>query len=86
MVKINCKWRMLAAASVAVASLGGCNSGGGTVPPSVVPQETINFSSFAAEAFAQGANSTPVSLDLNFTFDVNDDPTAFDALIMAGTY
>ena len=86
MVKINCKWQMLAAASVAGASLVGCSSGGGTVPPLVVPPETIDFSSFVTQVFAQGANSTPVSVDLNLTFDVNDDPTAFDTLIMYGSY
>jgi hypothetical protein len=86
MDKINYKWRMLAAASLAVASLAGCSSGGGTVPPLVVPPATIDFSAFVAEAFAQSANSIPVSVDLNLNFDVNDDPTAFDTLIMAGTY
>jgi hypothetical protein len=86
MAKINCKWQILAAASVAAASLAGCNNGGGTVPPLVVPQETLDFSFFATQVFAQGANTTPVSVDVNLTYDVNDDPTAFDALIMSGTY
>jgi hypothetical protein len=87
MSKINPKWQILAAASVAVATLAGCGGGGGgTVPPLVVPQETIDFATFANEAFSQSANSIPVSVDLNFTFDVNDDPTAFDGLIMSGNF
>jgi|HubBroStandDraft_1064217.scaffolds.fasta_scaffold51946_2 hypothetical protein len=85
MAKINCKWQLLAA-SVAAASLVGCGGQGGTVPPLVVPPETLDFSTFATRVFSQSANSTPVSVDLNLTFDVNDDPTAFDALIMSGTY
>jgi hypothetical protein len=46
----------------------------------------VDFSTFAANAFAQSANSTPVSLDnVTFNYDVNDDPMAFDGLIMSGS-
>jgi hypothetical protein len=92
MININARWRISAVAFAAAASLAGCNSGnGGTVPPPIVipppPAQTVDFSAFAEKAFAANANSTPVSLDgVNFTFDVNNDPGAFDALIMSGTF
>jgi hypothetical protein len=91
MININAKWRISAAAVVAAASVAACNSGGGTVPPSTVapatPPQVTDFSVFAKQAFAANANSTPVSLDgFTFTFDVNDDPGAFDALIASGTF
>ena len=92
MININVRWRISAAAFVAAAFLAGCNSGsGGTVPPSGVapapPAQTVDFSAFAEKAFAANANSTPASLDgVAFTFDVNNDPGAFDALIMSGTF
>jgi len=91
MINTNAKWRIAAAAVVAAASVAACSNGGGTVPPSTVapvkPPQIVDFSQFAKEAFAANANSTPVSLDgFTFTFDVNDDPGAFDALIMSNTF
>jgi hypothetical protein len=91
MININAPWRILAAACVAATSLAACNSGGGTVPPVTVapppPPQSIDFSVFAKNTFAANPNFTPVSLDgVTFTFDVNNDPTAFDALIMSGTF
>jgi len=91
MININAKWRISAAALAAAASLGGCSGSGGTVPPSAVaptpPTQAVNFNAFAEQAFAANANSTPVSLDgVNFAFDMNDDPGAFDALIASGTF
>jgi hypothetical protein len=90
MININAKWRISAAAVVAVVSVAACNNGGGIVPPSTgapTPPQTNDFSVFAERAFAANANSTPVSLDgVTFTFDVNDDPGAFDALIGYGTF
>jgi len=92
MININARWRISAAAFVAAASLAGCNSGsGGIVPPSTVapppPAQSTDFSVFAEKAFAANANSTPVSLDgVTFTFDVNNDPGAFDTLIASGTF
>jgi hypothetical protein len=91
MININAKWRISAAAFVAAASMAGCNGGGGTVPPSTVapgqPSQVTDFSFFAQKTFAADANSTPVSLDgFTFTFDVNDDPGAFDSLITQGTF
>jgi predicted component of type VI protein secretion system len=91
MSNINANWRVAAAAVVAAATLAGCNGGGGTVPPSTgapsPPAQVIDFSVFAAKAFAANADSAPVGVDgVNFTFDVNNDPSAFDALIMSGTF
>jgi len=91
MININAQWRISAAAIVAAASLAGCNGSGGSVPPSSVapatPPQITDFSVFAKQAFAANANSTPVSLDgFTFTFDVNDDPGAFDALITSGMF
>jgi hypothetical protein len=91
MININAQWRLSAAAFLAAASLAGCGGSGGTVPPSTVapatPPQIVDFSVFAGQAFAANANSTPVSLDgFNFTFDVNTEPGAFDALIASGTF
>jgi hypothetical protein len=92
MINIKARWLISAAAFVAAASLAGCNSGnGGNVPPPPVmpppPAQTVDFSAFSEKAFAANANSTPVSLDgVTFTFDVNNDPGAFDTLIMSGTF
>lgn len=76
--------RLCAAALLAAASVAGCNDNTTTVPAnpppvSVTPQ---NFSTFATGAFAQPADATPVSLPSALVFDVNDDPTAFSALLM----
>jgi hypothetical protein len=91
MININAKWRIAAAAVAAAASVAACNNGGGIVPPSTVspvtPPQAADFSAFAENAFAANANSTPRSLDgVTFTFDVNTEPGAFDALIMSGTF
>ena len=93
MINLNVKSRIAAAAMVAAASLAACNNGGGTAPPSTgappppPPPQMVDFSAFAEQAFAANADSTPVSLDgVNFTFDVNTDPGAFDGLIMSGTF
>jgi hypothetical protein len=83
---VNIKWRVLAASSVVIAFLSGCSSGGGTVPQMPPPQDSIDFSIFVTQAFSNPANSTPVSVDVDFSFDVNDDPTAFDTLILSGTF
>jgi hypothetical protein len=86
---IKTKCRILAAACMAAAFLAACNSGnnsGSNSPPAPPPQTTA-FSTFAEQTFAVSANATPTSLDgVNFTFDVNNDPTAFDALITAGMF
>ena len=90
MININAKWRLSAAAVLAAASVAACNNGGGIVPPSTgapPPPQTNDFSVIAERAFAASANSAPVSLDgVTFTFDVNNDPGAFDALIASSTF
>lgn len=68
-----------------VAALGGCN-GDGTVGPQAPPANTNNsenFSTLATQIYAQSANSTPFNFEnVTIVYDVNDDPTAFDALLM----
>ncbi|HEY5264280.1 MAG TPA: hypothetical protein VIJ37_04755 [Steroidobacteraceae bacterium] len=91
MSHINAKWRILAAASVAAASLAAChndhNNGSAPKTPPPPPPTSVDFSTFAKNAFAANANTTPISLDgVNFAFDVDNEPTAFDALVMSGTY
>jgi hypothetical protein len=87
MTPIHARWRILAAASLAAASLAGCGgSDGSTVPTPAPISDAIPFSAFAMQAFSNSANSTPVSVNQNFIFDVNEEPTAFDALILSGTY
>jgi hypothetical protein len=82
---ITAKWRMLAAASVAAASLAACHDDNAGIFPA--PRMSAEFSTFTDNTFANSANSKPVSLDgVEFVFDVNDNPTAFDALIMSGVY
>jgi len=77
--------RLVAVTSLVTAAITACHdSNSGSSPPP--PNQTTNFSTFAEKAFAQSANSTPVSLDnITFNYDVNDDPTAFDSLIMSGS-
>jgi len=90
MININAKWRILAAASVAAASLAACHNDHGNnsaSTPKPPPPAPVDFSTFAKNAFAANENTTPISLDgVTFTFDVDNDPTAFDALVMSGTY
>jgi hypothetical protein len=80
--KIRC-W--FAAAAVAAALLAGCHDdhqGGSTSPPAAgVPP--LAWSTFVKQVFSNDANTTPVNLDgLSFDFDVDNDPTAFDGLLM----
>ncbi len=90
-ININAKWRFLAAASVVAASLAAChedhNHGSASNSPPPPPPASVDFSTFAKNTFAANANTTPISLDgVNFTFDVDNDPTAFDALVMSGSF
>jgi hypothetical protein len=79
--------RTLAAASLAAAALVGCGGSDGTTVPTPPPiSDAVPFSNFVNQAFSNSANSTPVSVDVDFVYDVNEEPTAFDALILSGTY
>ena len=87
MISIHAQWRIAAVASLAAVSLVGCGGGGGVTVPTPAPiSSSVDFSAFAAQAFTNSANSTPVSINVSFTFDVNDVPTAFDAQVLSGTY
>jgi hypothetical protein len=86
---MNIKWRKLGVAFVAAAFLAACNGDNGgtsnTAPPPPPASSSTEFSAFVQQTFAMNEDSTPVSLDgITFDFDVNNDPTAFDALIMSG--
>jgi len=85
---INSNRRFLAAASLLVALAGCGENHGGGVPVTTVPPaaSNIDFEIYANQAFSNSANSTPVSVNYTFNFDVNDDPTAFDALIAGGNF
>jgi predicted component of type VI protein secretion system len=82
--------RVFAAVGVAAVLIAGCNNGETTHTepvPTSPPTATIDFTAFATQAFSNSANSTPVAINnINFTFDSNDDPTAFDALIATGSF
>jgi hypothetical protein len=87
MTPIQARCHLLAAAALAAASLAACGgSDGSTVPTPGPISEAIPFSVFATQAFSNSANSMPVSVNQDFAFDVNDEPTAFDASILSGTY
>jgi hypothetical protein len=87
MTPIHCRWLVMAAASLGAASLVGCGgSDSNTVPTPAPISDAIPFSVFATQAFSNSANSTPVPVNQNFVFDVNEEPAAFDALILSGTY
>jgi hypothetical protein len=83
------KWRILAASCAAAASLAACHhddDAAGTTP-APPGRQSVDFSVFAKNAFAADANSTPVSLDgVKFNFDADENPVAFDMLIMSGMY
>jgi len=74
----------LAAACIAAASLAACHDDTTTVPPvTTSTTNSENFSTFANAAFAQSANSQPQVYDqITLVFDVDNDPTAFNALLM----
>jgi hypothetical protein len=83
----NVKWRLLAVSAGAAICLAACESDNGNAPPHVAPPASISFTTFATNAFATTPNSTPVSLDgITFNFDADDNPTAFDTLVMSGIY
>ena len=86
---MNFNWRYLAAVGVTAASLAACHQDNGSTSGVNSPPQssTVQFSTFAKNAFAASANSSPISLDgVTFNFDVDNDPTAFDMLIMSGAY
>ena len=76
------KWLIAGAAALAVAALAGCHDdhGGSSTTP---PPASTQFSVFAKTVFAEGPDTVPINFDnVNLVYDVDDDPTAFDALLM----
>jgi hypothetical protein len=87
MINIKSTWRIGVAGSAALAFLAACNDGSSPSPAAPPPSQGADFSVFVDQVFSNSANSTPVPLNgLQFIFDVNDDPTAFDALINSGSF
>jgi hypothetical protein len=84
--RVCAQWRYLAAASLAAALAGCGGNDGGTVPTPTVAPDVIDFEIFTNQAFSNSANSTPVSLDVTFNFDTNEEPYVFDQLIAAGSF
>lgn len=81
------RWRFIAAAGAAAALVSAChhNDDNTYTPPPVNTE--VPFTPFAQQAFTNAADSTPVAINnINFTFDSNDDPTAFDNLIAEGSF
>ncbi len=81
------KWRTLAAmaAGTLVAACGGDDTT--TTPTPTPPTQGIAFSVFTNQLFSDNANATPVQVNgVNFYFDVDDTPDAFQALIASGTF
>ena len=85
MTRQNTRLFLGAAAISAVAFLGACHHDNAPTPPPTPPppSSSVKFSTFATDTFKASAFSTPVNFDtLTLQYDVNDDPTAFDALLM----
>lgn len=79
------RWMMSAVLASAAVTVIGCHGGNGsTVPtPPPVSNNSEKFSALANQVYAMSANSTPFNFDSAIiVYDVNDDPTAFNALLM----
>ena len=84
MINSRAIWQAAAALGLA-ASLAACHGSSGSIvpvaPPPPPPSSTA-FGPYAIKTFGNDANSTPVNFDkVIFSFDVDNDPTAFDALL-----
>jgi hypothetical protein len=74
--------RVGAATLLSAALLGGCsdNQGHNAMPPAAA--QTAMFSAFVTQIFATDADANPASVDVTFDYDVDNDPTAFNGLLM----
>jgi hypothetical protein len=80
------KWRTPAALA-AIALLAACGHDTSTAPTPSPPTQGIAFSVFTNQLFSDDANSTPAQVNgVNFYFDVDDTPNAFQALIATGMF
>jgi hypothetical protein len=74
---------LAASAVAAVAALSACHDDdhhAAATPAGTAPTE---FSTFATQTFALGENTPPVNYDqVTFDFDADNNPAAFDALLM----
>jgi hypothetical protein len=84
------RWRTVGAVAVGgllslVAACGG--DGTSPAPTPTPPTQGIAFSVFTNQLFSVSANATPVQVNgVNFYFDVDDTPNAFQALIASGMF
>jgi hypothetical protein len=83
MAHLKTRWSPAAAALI-VAVLAGCHDDHQSSPAQPPPTSTaLVWSTFVKQVFSNAANTLPINLDgLSFDFDVDDDPTAFDGLLM----
>ena len=89
MTTLTAKWRIGMAGLVAAASLAACHGGNDSVytPPTPPPPQGVSFTAFATQAFNASANSSPAGVTgVVFTFDADNNPAAFDTLIMTGSF
>jgi len=64
--------------AIVITALAGCGSDG-VEPTPTPPSSVVHFSFFTEDVFGASANSTPVAVNgVNFDYDVNDDPGAFN--------
>ena len=83
MTRHQIRWFTCAAALGGAAFLSACNNSDRSAARPPAPGSTENFSSFATQTFKAGANATPINFDqVTLVYDVNDDPSAFDTLLM----
>jgi hypothetical protein len=74
---------LTAAAVIALAALGACHDDGDHAAATQPAANSVEFSTFAEQTFALGGNTTPVNYDqVTFVFDADNNPAAFDSLLM----
>ena len=71
-----------AAALLLAVLLGGCSDNQGRMAAPPAAAQTAMFSAFVTQVFAADANAKPMSVDLTFSYDVDNDPTAFNGVLM----
>ena len=82
MTNFKSKWQA-AAALLSAAALCGCQNSQSSASSTPMAPQATNFSAFAMEIFSASADTAPVNLNgVEFNFDVDNDPTAFDGLLM----
>lgn len=81
MINLKANFRIAGAALLSAAALAGCNDNPGNVPSMPAAPQPAIFSGYVMQIFRTDADATPVSVDVELNFDVDNDPTAFDGLL-----